>query len=882
LSFDELRCPPPTGDAMKRRSKVKGKPAKTQSRKAAKPKRRRAQNEPAGLVPSATGQPGESPLLIRELKEAREQLAASSEVLHAISSSHGELKPIFQSMLKHATRLCEAKYGNLYRWHNGAFHLVATHNTPRALVEARLRSPPRPSPKNLFGRIVATKAVIHITDFSAEEQEHFEPGNPDQIAGIELGGVKTLLTVPLLKENDLVGLFSLMRGEVKPFTDKQIALVTNFAAQAVIAIENARLLNELRQRTDDLSQRTTDLTEALEQQTATSEILRVISSSQGDLQRVFENLLENATRLCGAKLGNLFLRTEDGFRYMAMHGVPSEYAELGKRLPKLAMAQHHPNVPLARMAREKKVVHIPDLALDESYTERDPRIVSLVETAGARSIVVVPMLKDEELVGAIAIYRQEVLPFAEKQIDLIKSFAAQAVIAIENARLLNELRQSLEQQTATANVLEVISRAAFDLQAVFETVAESSVKLCGADRAFIFRFDGELLRMVVAYNSSPEFAEWVAKNPIRPGRQSGSARAALERRTIHIPDVQVDPEFTYGAKDFEAVRTMLAVPILKGDDLLGVMILNRLEVRPFSDQQIALVETFADQAAIAIENVRLLDALRQQTTDLTEALKQQTATSEVLQVISSSPGDLEPVFAAMLEKAVRTCDAKFGNLYRWDGDALHLVATHNTPPEYAEERGLSPYRPYPHSPIGRMVADKTLAHVSDLTKEEVYIAQLDPVAVSAATLGGIRTLLGVPLLSKGELIGAFFLSRQEVRPFTDKQIELVQNFAAQAVIAIENARLLNELRQSLEQQTATADVLKVVSRSTFDLQTVLNALVETAARLCNADMGCIVRPHGSYVQFLACCEPYGPDSAGSPRQLRRSGGSPWTRPSRHR
>jgi class 3 adenylate cyclase len=246
-----------------------------------------------------------------------------------------------------------------------------------------------------------------------------------------------------------------------------------------------------------------------------------------------------------------------------------------------------------------------------------------VELGGIRTFVAVPMTKENELIGAIVVYRQEVRPFTDKQIALVTNFAAQAVIAIENARLLNELRQrttdlgaSLEQQTATSNVLEVISRSAFDLQAVFETVAESSVRLCGADRAFIFRFDGELLRMVVAYNASPEFAEWVANHPIRPGRHSGSARAALERRTIHITDVLDDPEYVYGAKDVEAIRTILGVPILKGDDLLGVMMIYRLEVKPFTDGQIALVETFADQAAIAIENVRLLDELRERTAEV--------------------------------------------------------------------------------------------------------------------------------------------------------------------------------------------------------------------------------------------------------------------------
>ena len=356
-----------------------------------------------------------------------------------------------------------------------------------------------------------------------------------------------------------------------------------------------------------------ELREALEQQTATSQVLQVISSSPGDLQPAFTTMLENAARICDANFGNIFRWDGNALYLVATHNVPLAFAQHRARVP------FRPNQdnPIGEMLAANAVVHVADLAEDERYTkQRDPEIVAAVELGGIRTFVAVPMRKEDKLIGAFIVYRQEVRPFTEKQIELLKNFATQASIAIENTRLLNELRQSLEQQTATANVLEVISRSAFDLHAVFKTVAESSVRLCGADRAFIFRFDGELLRMAVAFNSSPEFEEWVAQHPIRPGRHSGSARAALERRTIHILDVQADPEFSYGAKDFEAVRTVLAVPILKGDNLLGVMIMNRLEVSPFSDQQIALVETFADQAAIAIENVRLLEELRARTEEV--------------------------------------------------------------------------------------------------------------------------------------------------------------------------------------------------------------------------------------------------------------------------
>ena len=365
------------------------------------------------------------------------------------------------------------------------------------------------------------------------------------------------------------------------------------------------------------------------------------------------------------------------------------------------------------------------------------------------------------------------------------------------------------------------------LKPVFDAMLASATRICDATFGAMLLRDGDAYRRVALHNAPQKFFEYSNKTPIlRPGMAPGVDRVIHTRQVVHIPDLEAENPNEPIVK-FGGARTILGVPMLKENEAIGVIGIYRQEVRPFSDKQIKLVQNFAAQAVIAIENARLLNELRQRTTDLTEALEQQTATSDVLQVISSSPGDLQPVFASMLENAVRICDATFGNIYRYDGEALHIVATHNTPPAFAEDRRRSPYRPYPQSPIGHMVAAKTVVHISDVTAEEVYKAQHDPVAVSAVELGGIRTLLGVPLLNKGEMIGAFFLSRQEVRLFTDKQIELVTNFAAQAVIAIENTRLLNELRQrtddlteALQQQTATSEVLKTISASPSDLQPV--------------------------------------------------------------
>jgi GAF domain-containing protein/anti-sigma regulatory factor (Ser/Thr protein kinase) len=731
--------------------------------------------------------------LFKETKDALERQTATAEILKVISSSPTDIQPVLDAVAERAGKLCDAPYANVMLVEGDQLRVMSVYSTEAGPApDQRNFVPIRRSYVN--ARAVLEREVVHVPDIIPLMDSEF----PDVRRNQQKFGFRAMLVVPLMREGRAVGTIFLWRREPGPFSSDQVALLKTFADQAVIAIENVRLFNETK--------------EALDYQRASAEVLQVISSSVADTQPVFEKVLDSCERLFAGRNVGVNVVGEDGLIRVAAYRGPHREVLL----------RHFP-LPLTEESGsgaailQRRVVHYSDVEADgvPDHARRGSQLV------GNRSVIFAPMLWDGRGIGAIFVGRPTVGEFSEKEITLLKTFADQAVIAIQNARLFNETKEALEKQTAISEILRVISASPTDVQPVFDAIVRSAVTLCGSKDGAVFRYDGERLHYAAGFDQTPEWVDAVRSHyPMRPEASTIAGRAILGLSVVQIDDVLADPAYDHERAVKGGWRRMLAVPMLREGVPLGVIVVSWPQPGPTPKSQEDLLKTFADQAVIAIENVRLFNETK-------EALDHQKASAEVLQVISSSVSDTEPVFGKILESCERLfASSRVGvNLIGPDG-LVHAGAYGNSP---GAEKLRNENYPHPvaGSATGAAIIAGRVVHYPDVFGDP----DVPPYARRGAEKAGFRSFIMAPLLSEGRGLGAIFVGRETVGPFSEKEIALLKTFADQAVIAIENVRLFNETKEALDQQKASAEVLQVISSSVADAQPVFDKILESCERL---------------------------------------------------
>ncbi|MEO9161165.1 MAG: GAF domain-containing protein [Casimicrobiaceae bacterium] len=730
----------------------------------------------------------------KRLAEALEQHKAIDEILSVMSSSPGDVQPVLDAVAERAARLGESPFARV---------LLVDGNILRALAEYSLdgtsqaRGVPLPLKRSsILGRAVLDRATIHHDDVVPLLESEY----PDVINARRLG-LRAVLAVPLMREGKAYGGILLFRREPRSFSPAQVALVETFARQAAIAIESVRLFNETK--------------ELLEQQTATAEILKVISSSPTDVQPVFDVIAERAVRLCDGQFCAVFRFDGELIHVAALRGMTPEGEKAYRQgFPLRAET----GSAIGRAIRTRAVAHIPDIEADA-----DCKQSIIAHAVTFRAIVALPILREGTPIGGIAVSRPRPEPFSDAKIGLLKSFADQAVIAIENVRLFNETREALEQQTASADILKVISGSLTDPQPVFDMIARRAMELCGANLSGVFKFDGALMHLVAHQGLDPAGSVAYERTfPMPPGRHSAIGRAIGEGTTAHVPDIGADPEYRLAsmAKEMK-YRSTLAVPMLRDGEVIGGIAVARGTVGPFPDDQVRLLRTFADQGAIAISNVRLFEEVAARTEALQRSVEEMRALGEVGQAVSSTL-DIDTVLLTIITHAVRLSKADGGGtIYEYDEVAGVFEPRANFGVRESMVESLRDSRiRLGETTVGMCAVQRAPVQIPDLEEDLEYRLR------DFLLREGVRALVAVPMLREERVIGALSIRRKTPGAFPEPLLKLLQTFASQSVLGIENARLFKEVNAKSQQLEAASQLKsQFLANMSHELRTPLNAII---------------------------------------------------------